>query len=168
VHYANATDTTQKTPGPASVAANVHTTSIELLEPASFHAGRTLDLRVCPGETITWTGRCKFPEDCDRTIIAANGHFHERGKRFTVSVLDPEDFDRPLGDPGKEPFYESLSWDDATMATGLEIQVPAGGGVEFSCEYVSRPSDAAIPTTRAASRGGTRLSGPRTACCSPT
>ncbi len=145
VHYANASDTTQKTPGPASVAANVYVTEAEPETKVGFHAGRRRDLRVCPGETITWTQRCKFPMDRPRTVIAANGHFHQRGKRFTATLLSPEDFDIPLGETNNEPFYESLLWDEADMATGLEVLVEPGGGVEFACEFEAREQDCGDP-----------------------
>ena len=145
VHFANATDTEQVTPGPASVVTNIYTTTTPPGTVAGFHPGTQKDLRVCPGETISWTGRCRFPSDQDRTIIATNGHFHARGRRFTATVLDPAGFDLPPGTPAAAPYYESLDWAEPDMATDLDVVVPAGGGVEFTCEYVSQPTDCGDP-----------------------
>ena len=56
------------------------------------------------------------------TIVAANGHFHSRGTDFTICHLG-----RHLAPtPARRPqFYESTTWNEPPMMTGLNVAVPA-------------------------------------------
>lgn len=82
----------------------------------------------------------EFSRSCDLprggTIAAMTGHFHSRGRSFTV-------FESPNGsDPGRQ-CYESASWAEPpfTTFTGTEmINVPAGGGLYYRCTF-DNPTD---------------------------
>jgi hypothetical protein len=124
-HYVNAT--TQQTPGAAEVWVN-----FEYLDAADVRAELgTLfttnpDIEVCPGQTRAFEKVCQVPGPI--TVVGANGHFHSRGTRFSMFAWDPA---RGRG----ARFYDSPSWEDPLMATGLDVHVPAGGGILYRCEF---------------------------------
>jgi hypothetical protein len=41
--------------------------------------------------------------------------------------------------PPSAQFYESLQWNDPPMTTGLNVDVPSGGGVWWDCTYQWAP-----------------------------
>ena len=90
------------------------------------------NIRVCPGETKFYEKTCRLPQPV--TIVAANGHFHSRGTRFSMFSWGET--------TGKgQMFYDNTSWADPVMDTGLNVPVPAAGGVLYRCEFQA-PSDA--------------------------
>lgn len=89
------------------------------------------NLRVCPGETRSFTTTCIFAEE-PVWVTAANGHFHSRGVRFTISAFDPQS---GTGDQ----FYESLAWNGAPFLRDMAVPIPKGGGITFTCEYTAQP-----------------------------
>lgn len=138
-HYVNAT--TQQTPGKAKVVVN-----FEGVEPASVTDelgtlfATNQEIEICPGETSrTFEASCKgLAKEGPVTITAANGHFHSRGKRFTMSQWDP------ISGTGAM-FYESLSWDEPPFEKNLKVQVPAGAGISWSCEYAVKATECGDP-----------------------
>jgi hypothetical protein len=66
------------------------------------------------------------------TIIAANGHFHSRGVQFTMNVVDAQGADMLAS-----PFYTSTTWAEPPMARGLDIKIPDGGGVSWTCSFAA-------------------------------
>ena len=91
------------------------------------------EIRICPGEDKRYETTCRFAQEDALTIVAATGHFHDRGTRFRISTFDPI-----AG--SSAPFYESTAWDEPPFLRDLSVQVPAGGGISYSCEY-SAPLD---------------------------
>jgi hypothetical protein len=92
-------------------------------------------IRVCEGNpTPTYSTSCQFNSPNPVTIVGANGHFHSRGKEFDMYVWDGTSTVTPA-QPAR--FYQSQQWDDPPMlhSPGLEQQVPAGGGVWYTCSY---------------------------------
>ena len=89
-------------------------------------------IRICQSTpNVTYSGTCRFPAG-QVTIEAVNGHFHSRGKRFTVYTWDG----RSDTQPGEEAhFYTSNAWDDPPMRTNVGIDAPSGGGIWWNCEY---------------------------------
>ena len=100
-------------------------------------------IRVCRSTPdTTYDGTCAFPRGTDVHITAVNGHFHLRGRRFAISTWDGVSDERP---PTSAEFYQSFSWEEPVMDTGLDVRVPDGGGIWWTCEYEWRP-----PTTSCA------------------
>jgi hypothetical protein len=133
-HYVNASS--QKTPDSGEVAINWYTIPKEQVQ----HEMGTLfatkqSIRVCKSNpTPEFSGTCQFKNQTGPiNIIAANGHFHGRGKTFDmyswdgVSVQKPDDAAR---------FYRSQAWDDPPMMRSPDLSVvQPGGGVWFTCGY---------------------------------
>ena len=61
-------------------------------------------------------------------VIAANGHFHSRGTKFQMFPVDAQ------GNVGSA-FYTSTVWDDPPMTRDIDIQLPQGGGIEYTCTF---------------------------------
>lgn len=128
-HYVNAS--TQKTPTKAQVFVNFHTAdAASITDEVGTAFATNQSIRICPGEQHKFfETSCRFHQDKPVTIIAANSHFHSRGTRFAISVLDPK------SGAAEQPFYVSSEWADPPMEWGLSVPVPAGGGVQYRCEY---------------------------------
>lgn len=131
-HYVNTT--TQKTPHGLKAGINFHlfpgpNTPQEL---GTLFATQQ-SIRICQSNpTVSFSGTCKFPSDRNITITAANGHFHSRGKKFSIYTWDGESITSP---PANEMFYQSDRWDEPPMATGLDKAAPVNGGVWWTCDY---------------------------------
>jgi len=136
-HYVNAS--TQKTPGLGRILVNFNRTpadSVSAVLGTAFATNQSI--RICPGETQkTFEATCSFARN-DVTIFGANGHFHSRGRRFTMSVFDPATID------GAQ-FYENTNWAEPLFERGLGIGVPAGGGIRYSCEFSVGPTECGDP-----------------------
>jgi len=92
-------------------------------------------IRVCQSNPApTFHGACQFNSQKPVTLIGANGHFHSRGVRFTMYTWDGQSAETP---PDAERFYDSKTWDDPPMLRSPELnrEVPAGGGVFYTCSY---------------------------------
>jgi hypothetical protein len=138
-HYVNAT--TQVTPGLGKVLVNFHRAApSEVRDELGTAFATNQNLRICPGEASkTFETTCRFAKDRPVTIFGANGHFHSRGRRFTMSVFDPNE-----SEP-KDPFYESTSWDEPFLASNVGAAVPAQGGIRYTCEFSVGPNDCGDP-----------------------
>jgi hypothetical protein len=137
-HYVNAT--TQKTPGVGKVLVNfdrIPKSAVAAELGTAFATNQ--NLRVCPGQSgVTFETTCRFAKDNPVTIFGANGHFHKRGKRFTMSVFNPTE---GVG----APFYDNTSWDEPLFAKNIGIEVPARGGISYTCEFAAMPNDCGDP-----------------------
>jgi hypothetical protein len=132
-HYVNSS--IQPTPVDAEVGINFYrsadATPIEL----GTMFGTQQSIRICQSNpTPTFSGTCRLPGAV--TVTAANGHFHSRGRDFSMYVWDGTSTDHP---PSTDQFYESRSWNDPVMATGIDRAVPDGGGVWWDCSYQWSP-----------------------------
>ncbi|MCC7382330.1 MAG: hypothetical protein IT384_10895 [Deltaproteobacteria bacterium] len=137
-HYVNYG--VQETPFGVRVGVNFHRTqgSTEPVELGSLFATQQ-SIRVCQSTgSAKFSGVCRFPAGT-HTIEAANGHFHSRGKQFTVYTWDGFSTTQP---PESQHFYTSNAWDDPPMMTNIGAVTPEGGGVWWNCEYQWAP-----PTT---------------------
>lgn len=137
-HYVNAT--TQKTPGVGHAVINFYT-----VDPSKVTAelgtvfATNQNIKVCPGQTdVKYTTQCRFAKS-PVTIIGANGHFHSRGRTFTMAPWDPST-------GGGTQFYESDVWDDPPFPTDLSVPVPTQGGVQFSCSFSAPASSCGDPS----------------------
>ncbi len=143
-HYVNAS--TQDSPdGYGEVAVNFHT----IAKDAVKHEMGTLfatkqSIRVCKDNpSPSFTGTCQFKNDKPVNIIGANGHFHSRGRKFEMFKWDATQVGAP---PAAAKFYSSESWDDPPMTRSpeLNLEVPANGGVFYSCGYQWTPPSEAL------------------------
>jgi hypothetical protein len=90
-------------------------------------------IRVCQSTpTPTYQGGCRFPGTSATTLIATNGHYHSRGKEFSVFPWDGVSSEAP--DPNTA-VYVSNNWAEPLMAVGLDVQLPAGGGLVWQCDF---------------------------------
>jgi hypothetical protein len=134
-HYVNAGS--QKSPdGVGEVAVNFWTIPKDKVK----HQMGTLfatkqSIRICQNNpTPRFTGTCNLKNTQPVTIIGANAHFHARGKQFDMFSIDGTQAAPP---PGATPFYSSTAWDDPPMLRSpqLNVAVPAGGAVSYTCSY---------------------------------
>jgi hypothetical protein len=89
-------------------------------------------IRVCrSAPRPSYSGACALPRG-EHTVIAANGHFHGRGRRFRVYAWDGRSPTRP---PDAALFYESRDWAEPKMAIDLAVPLPDPGGVFWTCDY---------------------------------
>src|SRR5262249_37952583 len=88
-HWVNAS--TQKTPGRASVRVNLW----RLAQPAANELGTVFatnqNIEVCPGNVNRMFAKsCQFPGNDAIHVVAANGHFHSRGRLFEMFAMDAQ------------------------------------------------------------------------------
>lgn len=137
VHYVNLGD--QETPWRGRAGVNLlRSRDGDAVELGTLFATQQ-SIRVCRSvPTPSYSGTCAMPA-AEHTVIAANGHFHSRGERFRVWAWDGVSTARPAD---SALFYESEQWDEPEMTTGLDVAIPPGGGVWWTCDYQWRePSE---------------------------
>jgi hypothetical protein len=137
-HYVNAT--TQHTPEYGSVSIDLHFVPKSAIE---YELGTVFatnqDIEICPGEMQkTFLDTCAIAQEHPVTIVAANGHFHSRGRRFTMNAWDDVS-------GGGDQFYESTQWDNPLFARDLDVHIPQGGGFQWTCEFTVRDDECGDP-----------------------
>lgn len=142
-HFVNAT--TQATPeGTGEVFVNFFNLPAEEVvhEMGTLFATKQT-IRVCQGlPNPTFSGGCQFNSDEEVTVVGANGHFHSRGKQFTMYSWDGESAETP---PEDKLFYESSQWDEPEMAHDNSLmKIPANGGVFYTCEFQWQQPEEAV------------------------
>jgi len=141
-HYVNAS--TQTTPYRGKVVIDLYRSALTSpMEMGTLFATEQ-SIRVCKSNpTPSYHGTCAFRTGGE-TIAAANGHFHSRGTEFDVFKWDGVSTTQP---PTADRFYQSLTWNDPPMTTYADptgMQIPANGGIWWTCDYQwIAPSDAA-------------------------
>ena len=138
-HYVDAS--TQSTPGRAKALVNFH---FAPSDPPPQELGTVFatdqNIKICPGDTNkAFTATCRFAKGKPVTILAANGHFHSRGVRFTITAVDGNN--GPLGGP----FYTSTEWADPIWLPDLRVAVPQSGGVGYTCTFTMPASGCGDP-----------------------
>lgn len=130
IHYVNAA--TQETPYLGRGGINFHRTRDgDTMELGTLFATQQ-NIRICRSNPRpTYGGTCSLPTG-QHTVAAVNGHFHSRGQRFSVYAWDGVSTTLP---PAEARFYESEAWAEPDMATGLDVALPQGGGIWWTCEY---------------------------------
>jgi hypothetical protein len=89
-------------------------------------------IRVCRSTPRpSYSGTCAFPSG-SYTVAAVNGHFHARGRRFRVFRWDGVS---PTSPDDGAMFYDSRTWAEPDMKTGLDIPLSNPGGVWWRCDY---------------------------------
>jgi hypothetical protein len=139
-HYVNAT--TQMTPAQAEVKINFERlpqASVQNVLGTAFATNQHID--VCPGQVDPMVeASCMLGSSTPVTVVAANGHFHSRGKEFTMSLFDPQT------GAAATPFYKNESWDNPLFDRSLSVVIPAGGGFDYQCEYEIPAGDCGDPS----------------------
>jgi hypothetical protein len=138
IHFVNAT--TQTTPAGGRGAVNFYTLSAPPANEMGTIFATNQHIRICPGDSnVSFETHCKTPLS-GATIFAANGHFHSRGTSFTMNVVDA------MGtDTLPAPFYTSTTWNEPPMTRDLNIKIPDGGGVSWTCNYAADSSSCGNP-----------------------
>lgn len=137
-HYVNAS--TQRTKEGGEVAANFYTLPKEEVkaELGTLFATKQ-SIRICRSNPApTFSGTCQFKSGRAVNIVAANAHFHARGKAFAMYAWDGTSIATPAED---KLFYRSVTWDDPPMlhSPALDVVVQPGGGVFYTCSYEWTP-----------------------------
>jgi hypothetical protein len=136
IHFVNAS--TQQTPGVARAAANLWTMKAAPPNELGTIFATNQNIRICPGETKSFETHCTTSFAQDVTVVAANGHFHSRGTKFTIAPADPSG---TLG----TPFYTSTSWNDPPMAHDFSVPITAGSSVGWTCDFTASPTACGNP-----------------------
>jgi hypothetical protein len=65
----------------------------------------------------------------ETTLVALTGHFHSRGKAFSVNL-------KPDAATATDEVYRSRDWDEPPF-TVLDnpMTIPAGGGLQYTCDF---------------------------------
>jgi hypothetical protein len=139
-HYVNAS--TQSTPGRAKALVNFNFAA--QVDPPLQELGTVFatdqNIRICPGDTNkSFSATCRFARSQAVTVVAANGHFHSRGVRFTMVSVDGQN--APTG----PDFYLSTEWADPVWTHDLSVSVPQGGGVGYTCTFTMAPDQCGDP-----------------------
>lgn len=133
-HYVNTAD--QPTPYGAEVGINFHRyqDAVPAMPLGSLFATQQ-EIRICQSTPqVRYSGTCRVGSPV--TIIAANGHFHKRGKNFAISTWDGTSITHP---PAAQQFYQSDSWDEPPMEVNLNVQTFDTGGIWWDCSYEWQP-----------------------------
>jgi hypothetical protein len=142
-HWVNAS--TQQTPESGKVRINFwHLPKEQVKYELGTIFATKQSIRVCQSNpTPEFSGSCQIKGDTPVTIIGANGHFHSRGKQFDIYTWDGKSIDTP---PDSARFYRSDAWNEPPMlhSPDLTAQVPAGGGVFYTCSYQWHQPDPSI------------------------
>jgi hypothetical protein len=138
-HYVNAT--TQGTPdGVGQVAINLWTLpAAQVTAQMGTVFATNQNISVCQGNpTPSYSSSCHFNSPNPVTIIGANGHFHSRGTEFDIYAWDGTSTVTP---DVSARFYQSKTWNEPPMlhSPGLEVTVPANGGIWYTCDYQWQP-----------------------------
>jgi hypothetical protein len=133
-HYVNAT--TQATPEGGKVVVNFwHLPDDKVTAEMGTIFATQQSIRVCQSNpNPTFTKSCQIDSPDPVHVIGANGHFHSRGKEFSIYAWDGTSITTP---PESDRFYDSKSWNEPPMAHSPELDttIPANGGVLYTCEF---------------------------------
>jgi hypothetical protein len=129
VHYVNAT--TQETPFRGKAGVNLVKSTNDAVELGTLFATQQ-GIRICRSTPPpVYSGTCAMPQG-QHNVAAVNGHFHSRGQRFSVYAWDGVSTQRP---PDASRIYQSSDWAEPEMLNNVNIPLPLGGGIWWTCEY---------------------------------
>ena len=127
-HYVNATS--QTTPlGVGHVKVNLVTepdpTKIKAHMGTMF--ANNVNIHIPPHEARSFSTTCAFPKDAN--VVAMTGHFHSRGKTFSVNLA-------PDGAHPTDEVYRSRDWSEPPFVI-LEQPRPVAqkGGLYYTCDF---------------------------------
>lgn len=142
-HYVNAS-TQQTTTGKGKIVINLWKSKNPSHQLASMLFAVNKKVVIQPHTDTTFTKICSFAplQDVERHILAMTGHFHSRGKTFTVETYDTKT-NTPI-----QTIYQSLNWEEPPFkvfdaANGGPVVLAPGVGIRYTCTY-HNPTDSVI------------------------
>jgi hypothetical protein len=135
-HYVNASTQATRT-GQGRVKINLHTQTDR--SKISAHMGtvfaNNVNVDIPPRESRSFTTSCSLPNEVK--VAALTGHFHSRGKVFSVNLA-------PDGINARDEIYRSRAWDEPPFQIlSPAPALPAGGALQYTCEF-NNPTDERI------------------------
>ncbi len=131
LHFINTRDVPVEVSGEINIVAAAPGT--ELIY-ANGLFGSIDDIALEPQTEVVLRQKCTVPVDMD--VFVLGSHFHSRGTRFEINLLDE------AGEPG-ELVYESTDWQSPPldiMPTD-PIHIPAGSGFSYACTFKNDTDD---------------------------
>lgn len=127
-HYVNAGS--QKTPtGKGRVKVNLHDEPDKSKVKAAMGTmfANNVNVKIPPRQAREFTTSCQIPHDA--TVAALTGHFHSRGRAFSVNVAAD-------GRAAGEEIYRSRDWDEPPFTVlATPFKLPAGGALQYTCAF---------------------------------
>ncbi len=127
-HYVNAT--TQKTPanaGQVKVNLEAEPDRSKVVHHMGTMFANNMTIKIPPRESRSFSTTCGL--DKDVSIVALTGHFHSRGRTFSVNAA-------PDGKNPAEEMYRSRAWAEPPFQVLAAPRVlPAGGSLYYTCDY---------------------------------
>jgi hypothetical protein len=136
VHYVNAS--TQTTPnGKGKVVINLWYATSPVTSYASMLFAQNTHVLILPHSDTTFSKICTFsPAAKPFSIVAMTGHFHSRGKNFTVEKWDLN-ADTSLG-----VLYKNVTWNEPPFESyPTPISILSGQGVKYTATYENTTAD---------------------------
>jgi len=153
-HYVNKTlvgGSTQATPnGKGAVIINLWKATTGNTVPASMMVAKKTNIDIPPNSDVTFQKDCKFTQldnasDWPIYILGMTGHFHSRGKSFTVDkmqdILDANGV--PTGNDSvfQANIYQNAAWNEPPFTSyDPPIQLNLGQYLRYTTEYVNNSS----------------------------
>jgi hypothetical protein len=141
-HYVNATTQATSTRGKVYVNFWAVPDSAVVHEMGTLFATKQ-SIRVCQANpNPSFDGTCQFNSATPLRVIGANGHFHSRGRNFTMYGWDGTS---TMPAPADQ-FYVSDTWDDPPMMRSpqLDKEIPANGGIFYTCGFEWQPPPSSV------------------------
>ncbi|HNC94817.1 MAG TPA: hypothetical protein PLA94_19305 [Myxococcota bacterium] len=131
LHFINTRDVPVEVSGEINIVAAAPGT--ELIY-ANGLFGSIDDIALEPKTEVVLRQKCTVPVDMD--VFVLGSHFHSRGTRFEINLLDE------AGEPG-ELVYESTDWQSPPLniMANDPIHIPAGGGFSYACTFKNDTDD---------------------------
>lgn len=94
-----------------------------------------VNVDIPPRESRSFTTSCALAKES--TVVALTGHFHSRGKAFSVNLA-------PDGVDPTDEIYRSRAWDEPPFNVLTKaVVIPAKGALQYTCDY-QNDSDAEV------------------------
>jgi hypothetical protein len=129
-HYVNAT--TQATPlgvGHVKINLNAEPDSTKITAHMGTMFANNVNIHIPPHQERSFSTVCDLPEDAN--VAAMTGHFHSRGKSFSVNLC-------PDGVNPTEELYRSRDWNEPPFVVlDQPRHLSSGGGLYYTCDFVN-------------------------------
>ncbi len=131
IHYVNAT--TQSTPnGKGKIVINLYRAKQKASLIASMLFASNPHILIPPHSDTSFSKFCDFlPARLPIQILSMTGHFHSRGKQFTVEKWDA------IGDTSLGVIYNSTAWSEPPFVSYKDspVTIEPGQLIKYTCHY---------------------------------